>query len=104
MEKMTRHQRLTDSVYRVNFGISTESFISMFHQKPSRPKKGSTIDGGYNFTALNTLTPHPVYGWMKWVSILNLTQEKFNDIKYLIDESYTLSINKFNTRRNNKKE
>lgn len=42
-----------------------------------RPGKGGAVAGPWNFTALNVLMPHPVYGWMGWIAVLNPTTETF---------------------------
>ena len=54
-----------DGVFRVNFGISKQTFLNIFHNLPKRPSKGNIIDGNYDFKAVNILTPHPVMvGWL----------------------------------------
>ena len=88
-----------EGVYRLNFGISKESFLSLFNEVPSRPLKGKIIDANYDFTAINSLTPHPIYGWMRWVAIINPDEENFEKIKPLICESYGLAVSKFNKRK-----
>ena len=84
-----------EGVYRLNFGISENSFLKLFSVKPARPAKGQIIEGNYDFIALNRITPHPVYGWMKWVSILNPDAKKFESLKPMIEESYKLAVLKF---------
>jgi len=56
-----------DKVYRLSFGICTNSYFKIFGTKPKRPLKGHIVDLEHNFTELNTLTPHPIYAWMNWV-------------------------------------
>lgn len=85
-----------EGVYRFNFGISKSSFVDLFFDIPSRPAKGGVIDGIYNFTTANNLSPHPIYGWMCWVSILNPSLSK---IEPLLDESYSLAIEKYKKKR-----
>jgi hypothetical protein len=78
-------------VFRFNFGISKSTFLELFSAIPKRPLKGGIIEGAYEFTALDCLTPHPVYGWMCWVSISNPSKDSFQQIEYLIFESYQLA-------------
>ena len=40
----------------------------------------------YDFTSSNQLMPHPIYAWMGWVCILNPTEQKFEELKPLIQE------------------
>ena len=82
--------------YRMNFKISKPTFLSQFDEPalPERPAKGKIIalKSGrvYDPTVLDTLIPHPVYGWMSWVSIINPSKESIARIMEagLLDESY----------------
>jgi hypothetical protein len=88
-----------ENVYRVNFGIGKEQFIKLFGTVPKRPKAGETAAMSCDYTALNTLMPHPVYAWMGWVSILNPSKEIFLDVIPLIDLAYTIAKQKFLSRK-----
>jgi hypothetical protein len=79
----------------MNFGISKKTFVSIFNTIPKRPVKGGVIEGDYDFQSTDILTPHPIYGWMAWVSILNPSKTSIKDLKSLIDESYELCIEKY---------
>jgi hypothetical protein len=50
-----------DGVYRLNLGISKQSYEKLFGEKPKRPLKGGFVDTGHDFTQLDILTPHPIY-------------------------------------------
>ena len=87
-----------DGVYRFNFGLPSNTFIEIFGTKPKRPQKGEIIDGSWDFTELNKLTPHPVYGWMGWVAILNPTQEALSELKPYLHRSYEKAQQSFKKR------
>jgi hypothetical protein len=87
-----------DGIYRFNFGLPTNAFIEMFGAKPRRPEKGKIIAGNWNFTEPNKLMPHPVYGWMGWVAILNPTQDVFSKLKPHIRLSYEKAQQNFTKR------
>lgn len=84
-----------NNVYRLNLCITRAFFLEQFKVIPQRPSKGGVISGPYDFTELNTLMPHPVYGWMCWVAISNPDKTTFSKIKVLINESYQLAKTKF---------
>ncbi len=86
-------------VFRVNFGVSKKTFSSIFGTVPKRPTKGNCIDGAYDFTALDSLTPHPVYGWMAWVSILNPSFHSWSHIEILLEESYQQCKEKYSLKK-----
>src|SRR3712207_2234826 len=62
------HDRVSNldrpGVYRLNFGVSRETFHSLFGP-------GKVDTAAYDFTALDTLMPHPDYAAQHFVCVLN---------------------------------
>jgi len=87
-----------NDVFRLNIGSSKEQYAKHFGPLPGRPAKGNTIDGNWDFTAIDKLTPHPVYGWMGWVSINNPTRETFQNLRPLFDAAYNKAVTGFQKR------
>jgi hypothetical protein len=85
-------------VYRLNIGISRSTYRSLYGPPPARPAAGSVVDTGHDFTVLDQLTPHPVYGWMSWVSVLNPSAATFETVKPLLAEAHGLAVAKFAKR------
>ena len=86
-------------VFRLNIGISKMTYQSLFGPQPSRPRAGGVIESGHNFAALDQLIPHPVYGWMSWVCVLNPSAASFDTLlKPLLSEAYSLAVEKFAKR------
>ena len=78
-------------VYRFAFEMSAATFERRFGPPPRRPPKGGQLAlPDHDLTRVNVLTPHPVYGWMRWVQILAPTAERFEDLRPLLAESLTL--------------
>jgi len=86
------------SVFRLNIGISKSAYFSLFGPQPPRPAAGGVVGTGHDFTALDQLLPHPVYGWMSWVSVLNPSAATFQAVKPLLAEAYDLAVGKFAKR------
>ena len=84
-----------DGIYRVNLGVSKARFRSLFGSIPTRPHAGSVVATGHDFTNVNTIMPHPVYGWMSWICVLNPQRETFDRLKPLIEESVGLANEKY---------
>jgi hypothetical protein len=101
-EKDGRNDRASNldrnDVFRLNIGISKRTYRSLFGPQPSRPLAGGVGDTGHDFSVLDQLIPHPVYGWMSWVSVLNPSTTTFETVKPLLAEAYGLAVGKF-TRR-----
>lgn len=85
--------------YRLNLGISKESFRSMFGAVPARPAAGEVVASGHDFKQIDTIMPHPVYGWMAWIAVINPSAATFAKLQPLIDESVTMAKLKFAKRR-----
>ncbi len=81
-----------ENVFRFNFGTAKEDFAVRFGAPPKRPKKGGAISGGWDFTKLNVLTPHPVYGWMGWAAVINPDKKMFRKCMPLLDNAYNKSL------------
>ncbi len=84
-----------NGVFRLNLGISKETFFELFGERPKRPKAGQIIDMPYDFAVLNEIMPHPIYGWMSWICVLNPTKETFKKLFPLIEEGYNLALKKY---------
>src|SRR5690348_5369571 len=67
-------------VFRLNVGVSKPTFQSLFGARPAHPGEGGA-EGGHDFTALNRIMPHPVYGKMYWVCVLNPGEETFKAVQ-----------------------
>ena len=70
-------------VFRLNIGVSKPTFQSLI---------GSTE--GHDFTALDRIMPHPVYGKMYWVCVLNPSAETFQRVRPLLAEAYELAVSR----------
>jgi hypothetical protein len=88
-----------EGIFRVNIGLRRATFMKMFGILPKRPNAGEIVDMPYDFTTLDMILPHPVYAWMGWVSILNPSEQTFEQMKLLIQESYEVAIEKFRKRK-----
>jgi len=49
-------------VFRLNIGVSRETSRAFFDAEPPRTATGDDSEHGHDFTALDQLLPHPVYG------------------------------------------
>ena len=87
-----------DGIFRLSVGISKGLFFEYFGQPPSRPSKGCAVYGDWDFTAINQLMPHPVYGWMSWVAMNNPSINMFNSLAPVLDAAYQKAISSYQKR------
>lgn len=69
-------------VFRLNIGVSRDTFRRLF----------PTSNGAYDYAALDTLIPHPVYAPQSWVSVLNPSDATFESIVPLLTEAYQNAV------------
>ena len=85
------------SVFRLNIGVSKASYLALFGAKMSRNE--SEVEQTYDFTILDQMLPHPVYGRMYWVCVLNPSEATFEtQVKPLLTEAYQMSVRKHRGR------
>lgn len=77
-----------EGVFRLNIGLSKETYRSLFPD-----------DGDHDYTALDTLMPHPVYGPNHWVSVLNPSDATFEKIRPLLAEAYAIAVRRNRDRQ-----
>ncbi|MBX7104476.1 MAG: hypothetical protein K1X57_10370 [Gemmataceae bacterium] len=75
------HDQVSDlnrpGVYRLNIGVSKQRFAELF---PGPAE--------HDYTALDRLMPHPVYGKMYWVCVLNPGPATMETVKQLLAEAH----------------
>lgn len=85
--------------YRLNLGISKDTFMRLFGNIPARPKAGGVVEMDYDFSQSDTVIPHPIYAWMAWVCVINPSENTFKKLLPLIDEGYKLALDKYNRKK-----
>ena len=72
-------------VFRLNIGVSKQTFQSLFG--------ADKVDvGAYDFTALDTIMPHPDYARQFWVCVLSPSDSTFERLRTLLAEAYDLAV------------
>ena len=89
------------SLFRLNIGIGKQAFRSLIGS-PALPSErdSAAISGenasGYDFTALDQVMPHPVYGPMYWVCVHNPSDETFaTNVRQCLSQAYDLAVSKY---------
>ncbi len=82
------------SVFRLNIGVSKQTFRALFPSKESSAEESASAESSFDLAALDRLMPHPVYGSMYWVCVLNPSTETFKTLQPLLAEAYELFVKK----------
>lgn len=93
-------------IWRLNIGVSKQTFRALFGlpQRASKVEDAETAEEdedvkGSDFTALDTIMPHPVYGRMYWVCVVNPSPETLAEkVRPLMDEAYNAAVSKYDKK------
>ncbi len=81
-----------ENTFRLNIGVPKDKYLSLFPFIPKRPLKGCIIEGNYEFQKKDIILPHPIYGWMGWISVLNPSESTFQKCKPLLEDAYSKAL------------
>ena len=79
-------------VYRLNIGVSRDTFQSLFG-------KGKIDVSAYDFTALDTIMPHPDYSSQHFLCVLSPSETTFEKIRPMLAEAYNVAKKRYNKRK-----
>ena len=85
-------------VFRLSLGLPRGDYVSRFGPMPLRPGKGGVVLGPWDFTALDQLSPHPIYAWMGWVAVLNPSHSTLAALSPLFDAAFDKARHGFRKR------
>lgn len=85
--------------FRFNMGVRRATFVKLFGASRSADKQGSQATA-HDYSQVNTLLPHPVYGGANWICVLNPTVATFEEtIAPLLKEAYDRAVWQYHNRR-----
>ena len=78
-----------EGCFRLNFPVDKQTFESVFKELPKSKKLEAYMHLGIDFNKEDTLMPHPTYGSMNWVCIVNPSRNTFETlIEKYVKQSY----------------
>ena len=78
-------------VFRLNIGVSRETFQSLFGTEK--------VDiSSYDFTDLDVIMPHPDYSPQNFICVLSPSEATFEKVRALLAEAYEIAVRKYNRR------
>ena len=77
-------------IFRLNVGVSREACRQLF----GAASEGDDVER-YDFTALDTIMRHPIYGTMHWVCVHNPSPETFARVKPLLAEAHARAARRY---------
>jgi hypothetical protein len=81
-----------DGAYRLNVGVSRETYRSLFGDEKPRLGSAGVIEGDHDFTARDRILPHPHYAPQSWVCVVSPSDETFETVRSLLREAYERAV------------
>lgn len=78
-------------VFRLNLGVSRTTFQRLFGSEKLQLE-------AYDFSALDTLMPHPEYAAQSFLCVLSPSPETFEQLRPLLAEAYELAATRYRRR------
>lgn len=85
--------------YRVNLGLTTSAYSSLFGAAPTERDEHSVLRTGFDYTALDVLMPHPIYATQHWVCVVNPSAATMERVRTLVDDAYDFAVRKHANQR-----
>jgi hypothetical protein len=90
------HEKISNldrpGVYRLNIGVSRDTLQVMFG-------KGKIDVSAYDFTALDTIMPHPDYSSQHFICVLSPSEAMFERIRPMLAEAYDIAMKRYKRQK-----
>ncbi|MFI7679089.1 DUF6194 family protein [Actinophytocola sp. NPDC049390] len=94
------HETVSDlnhpNTYRLNIGLTTKTYASLFGPAPTTRDANGILDTGHDHATRDRLLPHPVYANHHWACVINPTQTTFDTVRPLLADAYDFAVRKHN--------
>jgi len=77
-----------EGFFRINIGIDKDTFMPLFEGLTDKKGLESYMNVGIDFTKEDTIFPHPTYGSLYWISVVNPSEKTFETLKNYLKISY----------------
>lgn len=81
-----------DGAYRLNVGVSRETYRALFGDEKPRLGPDGILDGGHDFTMRDRILPHPHYAPQSCVCVVSPGDETFEAVRPLLREAYDRAV------------
>ena len=87
------------ATYRVNVGVGRRRYEELLGPAPRQAAGHGVLDTGVDYTAPDTVLPHPFYAPMHWVCVVNPRERTRATLGALIGEAHGMAKRRYENRR-----
>src|SRR5829696_552645 len=81
--------------YRLNIGLTKATYAASFGAAPRQRDADGVLDTGFDYAAVDTITPHPIYASQHWVSVVNPGEVTLETVRTLLAEAHGFAARKY---------
>jgi hypothetical protein len=85
--------------YRLNIGLTRATYTASFGAAPAQHGSDGVLDTGFDYAAVDTLMPHPIYAGQHWVCVVNPGPATLDTVRTLLAEAHGFATRKYANHR-----
>lgn len=85
--------------YRLNIGLTKATYSALFGDAPTVRDENGVLTTEFDYSATDSLMPHPIYASQHWVSIVTPSAASREVLEPLLAEAYEFAVRKHTNQR-----
>jgi hypothetical protein len=81
--------------YRLSIGLTKATYTAWFGAAPRQRDADGVLDTGFDYAAVDTVMPHPIYGSQHWVCVLNPGEATLETVQAFLTEAHAFAARKY---------
>jgi hypothetical protein len=83
--------------------VTRRSYEELFGPAPRQAAGHQVLDTGFDYTATDTLLPHPFYAPMHWVCVVNPGEQTRPSLAALLGQAHELARRRYANQRRHRR-
>jgi hypothetical protein len=85
--------------YRLNIGLTKATYTASFGTAPTQHGTDGVLDTGFDYAAVDTVMPHPIYASQHWVCVVDPGEATMETVRTLLAEAHGFAARKYANHR-----
>jgi hypothetical protein len=81
--------------YRLNIGLTKATYAAWFGPAPTQRDADGMLETGFDYAAVDTIMPHPIYASQHWVCVVNPGEATLDTVRTFLAEAHAFAARKY---------
>lgn len=81
--------------YRINIGLTKSTYVASFGAAPTQRNAEGVLETGFDYAAVDTVLPHPVYASQYWVCVVDPGEATLATVRTLLAEAHGFAARRY---------